>query len=370
MGISRIFIKIAPDLYFVSTKIIDNMKKITKIILISAALILAVGAVVAFSAYKKIYAKNVFLKDKKYLYISASSSYEQVLDSLCQNFDVKDRQMLELVAKLKGYPGKVKPGRYKLSDGMSNNELVNMLRAGNQEPVNVTFNNIRTIRQLCSRISKQLDIDSSYLFDLLQNDEYLQQYGFNKATVSALFIPDTYQFYWNTSAEKFVDKMHGYYKSFWNSERLDKAKQIGMTPLQVSILASIVQMEQAQHREEQPIIAGLYINRLKIGMPLQSCPTLIFAIGDFSIRRVTSKMLDYESPYNTYKYTGMPPSPICFPEEGALKAVLNYEKSNYLYMCAKADFSGYHHFSSDYSDQQRYAREFQKQLDKQGIRNE
>ncbi|MBQ9213852.1 MAG: endolytic transglycosylase MltG, partial [Bacteroidales bacterium] len=191
-----------------------------------------------------------------------------------------------------------------------------------------------------------------------------------KTTCAAMFLPDTYQFYWNTSEEKFIEKIYSYYKQFWTENRLKKASQINLSPIEVSILASIVQKEQAQFKDEQPIIAALYLNRLKIGMPLQSCPTLIFAIGDYSIKRVTSKMLALDSPFNTYKHTGLPPSPICFPEKGAIDAVLNPDNNDYIFMCAKSDFSGRHNFSKSYEDQKRFARDYQKALDRIGIHNE
>lgn len=343
------------------------MKKSVKIALAITALLLIAASITGYNFYKKIYSPNVYVKNTKLLYIPHNATYNQVKDSIYKNFRIEDKEMLEMVATMKGYPDKIKSGRYEVTDGMSNNAFIDMLRSGNQKPVNVTFNNIRTLKQLCSRISRQLDIDSTYLYGLLTDDNAMKPYGFNGKTSQAMFIPDTYQFYWNTSAEKFVEKMFSYYKKFWNDERMGKAQKMKLTPLEVSILASIVQSEQAAHKDEQPTIAGLYINRLRIGMPLQSCPTLIFAIGDFSIKRVTGKMLEYDSPYNTYKNQGLPPSPIGFPEVNALDAVLNYDHNDYIYMCAKSDFSGYHHFSKTYAEQQHWAAEFQKQLNKKGI---
>lgn len=344
------------------------MKKSTKIVLSICTVLLIAGLCFGWTIYKKIYSPNIYVKDCKYLYIRDNANSNEVLDSIYANFCVENPQMLELVMTLKHYNGKVKPGRYRIEDGMSNNALVNMLRAGNQDPVNLSFNNIRSVKQLCAKVAKQIDIDSSYLLDIISDEAITSKYGFTPQNIIAMFIPDTYQFYWNTSAEKFLDKMYFYYKQFWTEDRLAKARKINLTPLEVSTLASIVQSEQAAHREEQPTIAGLYLNRLRIGMPLQSCPTLIYAIGDFTIKRVTGAMLDIESPYNTYKNTGLPPSPIGFPEKGAIDAVLNYESNEYLYMCAKSDFSGYHHFSRSYEEQKHWAREFQRQLDKQGVK--
>lgn len=356
------YLKLHPE------KIIFEMKKSIKILL---AVFLAAGivaGVVGFNIYNKVYSANVFIKDTEYLYIRNGADFQTVLDSLYKNFDVKDKDGLEFVANRKNYPSKIKGGRYKLSDKMSSNALINLLRSGSQSEVSLAFNNLRTVKQLCSRVAQKIDVDSNMLYDLLKNEEYLKKFGFNPETCNAMFIPDTYNFYWNTSEESFVEKMYSYYQKFWTDERKKKAAAINLTPLEVSILASIVQMEQARFRDEQPIIAGLYINRMKIGMPLQSCPTLIYAIGDFSIRRVTGKMLEFDSPYNTYKYPGLPPSPICFPEKSALEAVLDYDRNDYIYMCAKSDFSGRHFFSKSYEDQKRHARDFQRELDKQGIK--
>ncbi|MBR6278822.1 MAG: endolytic transglycosylase MltG [Bacteroidales bacterium] len=343
------------------------MKKAVKLISFTAGFLILAASITGYIIYRKVFSPNIFLNGKNYLYIPQDADFNTVKDSLYANFRVEDKTMFEFTAQRKNYTNKIKPGRYKIQDGMSNNALINLLRSGEQSPVNLTFNNIRTIKQLCSKVSHQIDIDSNYLYSLLQDDNFMNKYGFDHMSCSAMFIPDTYQMYWNTSAEKFIEKMYGYYQKFWNEERKAKASKINLTPLEVSTLASIVQMEQAQHKEEQPIIAGLYINRLKIGMPLQSCPTLIFALGDFSIKRVSGKMLETDSPYNTYKNPGLPPSPICFPEESALKAVLDYEHNDYLYMCAKSDFSGYHFFSKSYEEQKRHAKDFQKELDRKGI---
>ena len=344
------------------------MKKSIKII--SAVLVAGIAAagVVGYSFYQKIYNPNVFVKQAKYLYIADDADFNAVKDSLCKNFTVKDPDAFVWVAEKKHYPTKIHGGRYRITDGMNNNQIVNLLRSGNQEPVRVTFNNIRTISQLCGKISQQLPIDSTYLYKLLSDDTFLNKYGFNHVTANALFIPDSYDFYWNTSAEKFVDRMYDFYKQYWTDERKAKAKSIGLTPLEVSILASIVQSEQAAHKEEQPTIAGLYLNRLKIDMPLQSCPTLIYAIGDFTIKRVTNKMIETDSPYNTYKNPGLPPSPINFPEKNALESVLNYKPNDYIYMCAKSDFSGYHNFAKTYQQHLVYAKEYQKKLDERGLK--
>ena len=346
------------------------MSKKLKIIIAAALIVGIVVGILLFSTYKKIYSENIFIKDTQYLYIRKGADFKEVTDSLYKNFDVKDKTMFEFVANRKNYPSKIRPGRYKIPDKSSNNSLINLLRSGEQSPVKVNLDNLHTVQQLCAKVSKQIDIDSVKLLTLLQDDDFLKDYGFDKNTCAAMFLPDTYQFYWNTSEEKFIEKIYSYYKQFWTENRLKKASQINLSPIEVSILASIVQKEQAQFKDEQPIIAALYLNRLKIGMPLQSCPTLIFAIGDYSIKRVTSKILALDSPFNTYKHTGLPPSPICFPEKSAIDAVLNPDNNDYIFMCAKSDFSGRHNFSKSYEDQKRFARDYQKALDRIGIHNE
>jgi len=344
------------------------MKKSFKIALLVLGVLLLGAGVAAYYAYQKIYSPNVFVVKDRFLYIPNGARYSQVKDSILRNFRVEDVNMLEFVAGLKGYTEKVKPGRYEIKDGMSNNALIDMLRSGNQAPVNVTFNNLRTLEQLSGKVAAQIDVDSVYLLSLLSDNTYMQKYGMDSRTCVAMFIPDTYQFFWNTSAEKFIERMHDCYQKFWTDERKQKAKALRLSQLDVATLASIVQSEQSVHRDEQPKIAGLYENRLRQGIALQSDPTVVFAIGDFSIRRVTNAMLEVDSPYNTYMYPGLPPSPICFPEQSALEAVLNPDHNDYIYMCAKADFSGYHNFAKSYDQHLRYAREYQAALNKKGIK--
>ncbi|MCR5455073.1 MAG: endolytic transglycosylase MltG [Bacteroidales bacterium] len=344
------------------------MKKITKILLVVVALLVVIGCAVGYYAYQMVYAPNISTYDAQYLYIRNGDNFEQVKKNLYANFRVEDQAAFERVAELKHYGGNIKPGRYHIKKSMSNNELVNMLRSGAQEPVNVKINNIRTIPQLCGKIASQIDVDSATLCDMLVDGDAVSKYGFDPKTCVAMFIPDTYQMYWNTSERGFVDKMYVNYKNFWNEKRLQKAKDLNLTQLQVSTLASIVQCEQSVFREEQPIIAGLYLNRLRMGMALQSDPTVVYAIGDFSVRRVTAAMLEVDSPYNTYKNVGLPPSPITFPEKTAIDAVLDYDHNEYLYMCAKADFSGKHSFARTYSQHLQYAKEYRRALDKKGIR--
>jgi UPF0755 protein len=225
---------------------------------------------------------------------------------------------------------------------------------------------VRTKEQLVSRISGKLEIDSSEFLNMLNNDAFVSKYGFDETTIMTLFIPNTYEFYWNTSAEQFMDRMAKEYKAFWNDSRKEKASDIGLTQSQC-ILASVVQSEQSRHVDERATIAGLYMNRLNKNMKLQSDPTVIYALGDFTIQRLRNDDLDYNSPYNTYRNAGLPPGPILLPEPESVDAVLNYKRSNYIYMCAEFG-TGRHKFTSDYDQHLKNARAYQSALDKQGIK--
>ena len=249
---------------------------------------------------------------------------------------------------------------------MSNVDLIRKLRSGNQEAVKLQFQNFRLLSDFAGYVGKQLECDSSALINKLDSIDLIRQYGFNEENIFCMFIPNTYELYWNTSAEKFIEKMNDQYKKFWNEERKSKAKKIGLSPIEVSILASIVDQE-ALVNAELKRIAGEYMNRINKGMKLEVDPTVIFAIGDFNIKRVLNKMLTFNSPYNTYKYTGLPPGPICMPSIAAIDAVLDYERHNYIYFCAKEDFSGYHNYASNLKDHQQNARKFQLALSKRGI---
>ncbi len=340
-----------------------------KIIWILVVIILIVGGAVAIFGYRTIFTPNVDLKEKEvaYLYIPSGSYYNDVLEILEKNDWIVDMQTFEVVAKKKNYPSKVKAGRYLIENKMNNNEIVNLLRSGRQEPVKVTFNNIRLIEELAGKITKNLEADSAEFLNLLRDRTFTEQYGFTPMKIICMFLPDTYEMYWNTSAEKLIKYMARNYKEFWNEERKLKAKKNGFSQSEVSILASIVQAEQSRFNDEKPRIAGLYINRLRKNIPLQSDPTLVYALGDFSIKRVLNKDKEIESPFNTYKYAGLPPAPINLPAKSSIKAVLDYEKNNYIFMCAKDDFSGYHYFSKTIAQHNVYAQKYRNALNKRKI---
>jgi len=337
------------------------------LILLMAATLLVL-AIFAYRIYQKIYGPNIMLEDKEYtyLYIPTSSQVEDVYQLIREKGVVKNLESFKWLAKKKNYPSHVHPGKYKVHDDMSNNELVERLRAGRQEPVDLIFNNIRTIPQLAGVVSNQIEADSVDLITLLRDETYLEQFDMDPQSAPALFIPNTYEFWWDTNAGGFIERMHREYQNFWKGEKKKMAGELDMTPVEVTTLASIVD-EETIHDGEMPEIAGVYINRLERGMRLQADPTIKFAIGDFSIKRVLKKHLQIDSPYNTYKHTGLPPGPISIPSIAAIQAVLNYAHHDYLYFVARPDFSGYHNFSETHRQHINNARKYQQALNRRDI---
>ena len=334
------------------------------VVLVLAALIL-IALIAGYKLFQTVMKPNVSTPDRKAfsLYIPTGASYSQVLDSLQAHQLLKDVSGFDWLATKKGLPNHIHPGHYLLKDGMSNNQLTNMIRGGLQTPVKVTFNNQRDVKMLAGRISQQIEADSLSIVTLLSNRDTLSAMGFTAQTIPALFLPNTYEFYWNTSAAQFVEKMRHEYDKYWNEERRAKAKALGLSPVQVSTLASIVDKE-TNKTDEMARIAGVYLNRLRDGWLLQADPTLVFALGDFELKRVLNQHKEVESPYNTYKYPSLPPGPICIPSLASLNAVLNPEQHHYYYFCAKEDFSGYHVFAKTLAEHNKNAARYQRELNK------
>ena len=300
------------------------------------------------------------------VYIGMDAVYEDVKDSLRVKGILVNETAFDLLAKRKRYVSNIKPGRYVITDNMSNNNIVNLLRSGNQSPVRITFNNIRTLAELSQRLSSQLAIDSSGIYNSLNDESLYSNEGFTRETIIAAFIPDTYEVYWTITPAELISRMIREFRSFWNSERLKKANDLGLTPVEVSILASIVD-DEVLKEDEKPRIAGVYMNRLRRDMPMQACPTIKFALNDFTIRRVLKEHLKVDSPYNTYIHTGLPPGPVRCASQSGINAVLNVEDHNYLYFVARHDFSGYHHFSTNLRDHVNYANKYHIELDRLDI---
>lgn len=323
-----------------------------------------VFSVYAYNIYQKIYSPVVHIQEGKEvnLYIPSDATFNQVLDSLAPL--ITDVPSFKWLAEKMHYKT-VHPGRYILKDEMTNKELVSMLRAGLQSPVKVIFNNIETVEELSSVIGKQIEADSAELIHLLKDEKFVESLGFELHTIKVIFIPDTYEFYWNTKAEEFIRRMLKEFNKFWTQERIEKAERLNLTKVDVSTLASIVHKE-TPHKSEEPKIAGVYINRLRKRMRLQADPTVKYLLPD-SVKRILSKHLTIESPYNTYLHYGLPPGPITTPPVSSIKAVLNYEDHDYLYFCAKDDFSRYHVFAKTYQQHIVNALKYQRELSKRKI---
>lgn len=301
--------------------------------------------------------------DTVWFYVRTGSEYPQVYMDFKQSGWLRYERGFDWVAKKKEYPSLVKPGRYRLTRGMSNSEIVNLLRSGKQDEVNLVFNTTRHFTRLAGILSKQIEADSSSLVAAFQDTALMKQYGFSPENWRAMFIPNTYRFLWNTNAKQFLDRMSQEFNSFWTESRERRLKEIGLDRFQLVTLASIVQ-EETFKPEDMPVVAGVYMNRIRKGIRLQADPTVIFALGDYSIRRVLRSHLQFDSPYNTYRYAGLPPGPIRIPSIQALEACLNYQKHDFLYFCAKEDFSGYSVFARTYAEHLVNARKYQRAISK------
>ena len=339
-------------------------KKLKTILGIGAVLFLVVASVV----YVKFFSSNTkFSKEELFVEIPTGSNYEDVKKIISPY--VNGLSGFDLMASLRSYDENVKPGRFLLTKGMGNFAIVASLRRN--VPVKLAFNNQERLENLCVRISSQIEPDTTKLLATFRDPKFLEENQFTKDNVIAMFIPNSYEFYWNTSAEKFRDKMLKEYKKFWTLERLTKAKRLGLTPVQVITLASIVHKETVK-KSERPVVAKVYLNRLEQGMLLQADPTVIYAVksrdNDFDqvIKRVLYADLTILSPYNTYVNLGLPPGPIAMPDIDAIDAVLSPDDNDYIYFCASVEKFGYHEFASTYAQHQVNAKKYADWLNSTG----
>lgn len=342
------------------------LKRLLAIVFIAG---LAVAAYVGNIYYQNFMVSNIDTHgEETYLYILPNSNTNDVLNTLDSIGVVGDMSSLKWLAEKKNYKnGNVVSGKYKIDNTMSNNALINHLRAGNGKlHVNVIFNQIWYLEELAGALTKEIMADSADVYHWLTNADSIAKYGFNRNTIISMFIPNTYHLYWDTDTEALMARMAKEYKDFWNVERTAKLKECGLSQSEVTTLASIVYWE-TKIPEDKKTIAGVYMNRLRIGMPLQADPTLLFALKDKTIKRVLNVHKEVDSPYNTYKYRGLPPGPILIPPISYIDAVLNYSKHDYLYFVAKEDLSGESYFSKTYSQHLIYARRYQQALSRQGI---
>lgn len=343
---------------------------IKRILLIIVFMGLIGASIFSYYIYKTIFSSNTAFEEEIIsIYVPSDQSYTTVRNQLKEY--LSDIKSFDIVAQKKGYVNNVRPGKYEIRKGMSNNDIVNSLRSRNI-PIKISFNNQETLERLADRISEQIESDSISLLQVMKDEAFLNKNGFNSENILAMYVPNTYEFYWNSSAETFRDRMLTEYNRFWNESRLSKADALGLSPLQVMSLAAIVQKETARV-DERPQVAGVYLNRVRVGMLLQADPTVIFAIkkktGDFDtvIKRVLFKDLEIDSPYNTYKYAGIPPGPIAMPDISSIDAVLNPEKHEYFYFVADVSNPGYHLFAKSLAQHNRNRQQYINWINRQGI---
>lgn len=343
-----------------------NLKKIITIV---AVAVISVLIIYGFILISQIFSANTKFEEKEvYVHVPTGANYtdvKKILAPYIKNFD-----NFEMVANKRSYPENVKSGRFLLKKDMNNIDLVRAMRSN--VPVKLAFNNQERLENFAGRVGSEIEADSLSLLKAIKDSTFMAANGFNEENVFAMFIPNTYEIYWNTSAEKFRDKMIKEYNKFWTAERIEKAKKQGLKPVQATILASIVHKESVK-KDERPRIAGVYLNRLRLEMPLQADPTVIYALKlrdnnfDQVIKRVFYNDLVMKSPYNTYVNIGLPPGPIAMPDITAVEAVLNPEKNDYIYFCASIDRFGYHEFASTYEEHIKNAKRYSDWIASQGV---
>lgn len=337
-----------------------------KILAVLLALILGVGVVIGypyFDLYSAGESYNVISEsDQLKIYVDKEVSFHDLGSYMEEKGWISDGGSFQKVAEHKKRLDAIMlPGLQTIEKKWNNKELVNQLYlAKDKGEVRLTFNNVRLKSELAKRLGESTSASGQEFLDLLTDDEYCAKKGFSAETIMTMFLPDTYQVYYKSGAEEIIDKLAEEYKKFWTDDNKTKATSLGLTQSEISILASIVQAEQGQKIDEQPRIAGLYLNRIRKGMRLESDPTLVFANGDFSITWVKDVHKEKDSPYNTYMYAGLPPGPINLPSKHAVQSVLDSEDHDYIFMCAKPKTGGYHNFAKTYKQHLVYAREYQK----------
>lgn len=343
----------------------NSKKKRLKIFTFIFGLLILIAVIIGYYIRNTAF-KPIELEETVYIYIEPSTKYDEIVDQIKKQVNLPSEKFFKMISEKMKYPETIKTGRYAIRDGMTMPEIIRMLRSGNQSAVKLTFNNMRTNENLAGRISNQLMLDSVELLNVLKDETKLEVLGFDTNTIAAMFIPNTYEVYWDTSIDNLMNRMKKEYTSFWNESRKDKAKEIGLSPIEVSILASIVE-EEATYSDEYSIVAGLYLNRLKRGQRLEADPTIKFALNDFSLRRILYKHLEVESPYNTYRNEGLPPGPIRIPSIKGIDATLSPQDHKYLFMCAKEDLSGRHNFATTHAEHLRNAARYQRALNERKI---
>ena len=303
----------------------------------------------------------------EYVYIDSDDTQDSVFSKIHPIANAIPMSGFSTLARHSGYADHIRTGRYAIHPGEGALMVFRHLKNGQQTPVSLTIPEVRTIDRLAGALARKLMLDSADVAIHLSDSAYCARWGYDTATVAALFVPNTYDIYWNVGLDRLMERMEKENQKFWNDERRGKAEAMGMTPVEVATMASIIDEETANNAEK-PMIAGMYYNRLKAGMPLQADPTIKFALKDFALRRIYHKLLYIDSPYNTYRYEGLPPGPIKIASIAGIDAVLNHVEHDYLYMCAKEDFSGTHNFARTYQEHLQNAARYTKALNERGIK--
>ena len=343
------------------------MKKRIYIIGIITLLLLSAVGGIAYTAYQAIMAPTVQGTQTIYIQIRPNDDALKVEKMLASAADIKSMKAFAPLMKHYKYDTRVKPGNYAIRPGDSMRDICLRLLSGNQTPVKLVIHSVRTLDRLAGAVGKQLMTDSASIAAILSDSHLIDSLGYTTETFPAMFIPNTYEVYWTITPQQFIARIHKEHTRFWNDKRLSQAKALGLTPVEVATLASIVE-EETNKNDEKPLVAGLYLNRLKRGMLLQADPTVKYAHGKFELRRILLTHLTIDSPYNTYKYAGLPPGPIRIPSTAGLESVLNPAQHNYIYMCAKEDFSGYHNFATTLAQHNANARRYQQELNNRKIK--
>jgi UPF0755 protein len=326
-------------------------------------IVLLVGGYAAW----QIFGPTVSAPESKYFYIKTGTVYSDVRQSLIDQNIISSTYFFDLVSKQLKYPRLVKAGRYQIKNGSSIFSLLRMLRAGNQAPVNLVINKLRLKEDLAQKIAANFECDSASVLEVLTDAETLKKFNVNNNTLMTIVIPNTYSMLWNASAKKIIDKLYSEKEKFWNTERLNKAKALNLTPEQVYSMASIVE-EETNKEQDKGLIASVYMNRIAAGMKLQADPTVKFAMKNFGLKRILLKHLAFDSPFNTYINAGLPPGPICTPSTKTIDAVLNAPQTNYIYFVAKPDWSGLSNFCQSYTEHMVNAKNYQHFLDSVNIK--
>ena len=344
---------------------------IKKILLAIVLITVIVGGIFAYTVYANIFTPNTaFENDKAYLFVGSEASFDTVMEDIAPLLN--DVNSFAAVAKRKGYTTNVKPGHYAIAKGMSNNEIINSIRSKNL-PVKISFNNQERLENLAGRVSAQLEVDSLTLLNVMKDPAFLKKNNLNAQTALSMYLPNSYEFFWNSSAEAFRDRMLKEHQRFWNDSRIAKARALKLTQSEVYTIASIVQKETAKV-DERPRVAGVYLNRIRKGIKLDADPTVIYAVKsvkndwDMQIKRVLYRDLETVSPYNTYRNRGIPPGPIYMPDISSIDAVLNAEKHDYYYFVANVERFGYHKFAKTLAQHNANSAAYRRWISSQGVK--